>query len=271
MKKIFILLSLLLAFSGTFTVSFAQDSFMVIEDMDNVVGIGVAALPDYVGSNDYTVGVAPFARIALPNSERYFLLNVTELYFNILDHPFLRFGPVLNYRFGRDDDVEDSRVKRMTEIDDTVEAGAFLGVNWKINGDRRHRIVADVEALFDVGDEYNGVIGTISARYWRPVGKMFDVVLGVGFQFADNDFTNTYFGVSATDSSLSGLPIYEADGGTYNFRIFPGVVMHLSPKWHLAAGLRYQRLVGDSEDSPVVKDAGSADQFIAGLGVAYSW
>jgi outer membrane protein len=159
----------------------------------------------------------------------------------------------------------------MTEIDDTVEAGAFLGVNWKINGDRRHRIVADVEALFDVGGEHDGVIGTLSARYWLPVGKMFDVVLGIGFQYADSDYMNTYFGVSPTDSSLSGLPIYDADGGTCNFRIFPGVVMHLSPKWHLAAGVRYQRLVGDAEDSPVVKDAGSADQFIAGLGVAYSW
>ena len=271
MKKIFILLTVLLAFSGTSTLSYAQDSFMIIENMDNFVGVGGAVLPDYVGSNNYTAGVAPFARIALPKSERYFLLNVTELYFNVLDHPFLRFGPVLNYRFGRDDDVEDSHVKRMTKIDDTIEAGFFMGINWKFNGDRRHRLVADAEALFDVGGVHEGVIGNFSARYWRPLGKMFDGVLGASFQFADNKYMNTYFGVSPTDSALSGLPIYQARGGAANFRIFPGVVMHLSPHWHLATGVRYERLVKNAKDSPVVSTVGSPDQWIAGMGVAYSW
>ena len=47
--------------------------------------------------------------------------------------------------------------------------------------------------------------------------------------------------------------------------------MHLSQHWHLAAGVRYERIVGDAEDSPVVAIAGSANQWIAGLGVAFSW
>ena len=220
---------------------------------------------------DGAAGVAPFARIALPKSERYFLLNATELYFNILNDPIMRFGPVLNYRFGRDDDVEDPHVKRMSEIDGTMEAGFFMGFNWKIDGDRRHRLIGEAEALFDVGSEHKGVIGTLSARYWRPLGKMFDLVLGVGMQLADNKYTNKYFGVSASDSSLSGLPFYDAGGGVANFRAMPGVVMHLSQHWHLAAGVRYERIVGDAEDSPVVAIAGSADQWIAGLGVAFSW
>lgn len=270
-KKIFIMLTLFLTFSWSFSLSYAQESFMLLEEMDNFVGVGVAVLPDYVGSNEYTAGVAPFARIALPNSERYFLLNVTELYFNVLNHPILRFGPVINYRFGRDDDVKDSHVKRMSKIDGTMEAGFFMGFNWKIDGDRRHRLVGDAEALFDVGGEHEGVIGTLSARYWRPAGKRFDLVLGVGLQIADNKYMNKYFGVSGQDSNLSGLPFYEAGGGVANVRVFPGVVMHLSPNWHLAAGVRYQRLVGDAEDSPVVSTVGSADQWIAGLGLAYSW
>jgi outer membrane protein len=271
MKKIFIMLTLLFAFPGTSTLSYAQDSFMVIEEMDNFVGVAGAVLPDYVGSNNYKAGVAPYARITLCNTERYFMLNVTELYFNMLNHPYLRFGPALNYRFGRDDDVEDPHVKRMSKIDGTVEAGFFMGFNWKFDGDRRHRLVADAEALFDVGGVHEGVIGTLSARYWRPLGKRFDGVLGVSMQLADNKYTNKYFGVSATDSSLSGLPMYNSGGGVANFSVFPGVVMHLTPHWHVAAGVRYQRLVGDSEDSPVVSIAGSPDQWIGGLGLAYSW
>lgn len=271
MKKPLVALVMLLTLSGSFSLSFAQESLIDLETMDNVVGLAVGVVPDYVGSDDYTFGIAPFARFSLMGSERYVLLNATELYFNVLDHPFLRFGPVLNYRFGRDDDVDDYRVKRMTEIDGTIEAGVFMGVNWMIDGDPRHRIVADAEALFDVGGEHDGVIGTISARYWHPVGKMFDVVLGVGLQIADEDFMNTYFGVSGNDSVLSGLPFYQADGGAMNFRFTPGVVMHLSRQWHLAAGFRYQRMLGDAEESPVVDIAGSANQWLAGFGAAFSW
>jgi outer membrane scaffolding protein for murein synthesis (MipA/OmpV family) len=118
---------------------------------------------------------------------------------------------------------------------------------------------------------HEGAIGNFSARYWSPLGKMFDGVLGVGLQIADINYMNTYFGVSASDSFLSGLPIYQPSGGVASFRIFPGVVTHLSPHWHLATGFRYERLVGDAKNSPVVSTVGSPDQWIAGMGVAYSW
>jgi MipA family protein len=271
MRKIIILLTLLLLLSGNFTAAFSQDGPIAIENVPNVVGLAVGMLPDYVGSDDYKLGVAPFARFTLPNSERYFMLNVTSLYFNVLNHPRVRFGPMLNYRFGRDNDVEDMFVKWMTKIDDTLEAGAFVGYEWRIGNDPRHRFITDVEVLFDVGDEYNGVNATFSARYWRPIGSMFDVVLGAAFQVADNKYNNKYFGVSGVDTILSGLPYYQAGGGVNNFRIFPGVVMHLSKSWHLVGGVRYQRMTDDAENSPVVSICGSADQWITGLGAAYSW
>ncbi len=271
MKKILIMLMPVLFLSGLFNMSYAQDSPFQIEEMPNVVGVAVGVLPDYVGSNDYTLGVAPFARVTLGSTERYFLLNVTELYFNVIDDPVMRFGPVVNYRFGRDDDVNDSVVKKMSNIKGAFETGAFIGVDWKFHNDRRHRLIADAQVLFDVNKVYKGTTGTISARYWRPFGPMFDGVLGVGIQLADNRYVNKYFGVSENDSALSGLPFYKASGGVNNFKVFPGVVMHLSRQWHLAAGVRYMRLTGDAENSPVVSLRGSADQWVFGVGTAYSW
>ena len=49
------------------------------------------------------------------------------------------------------------------------------------------------------------------------------------------------------------------------------MIFSLSPNWHLAGGLIYSRLVGDAADSPVTDDRGSANQFFAGLGIAYAW
>jgi outer membrane protein len=77
--------------------------------------------------------------------------------------------------------------------------------------------------------------------------------------------------VSQEDSERSGLPVYDAGAAVKDFRITPGLVIHFSYHWHLGVGLRYQRLLSDAADSPVVDDRGSANQFITGLGLGYSW
>jgi outer membrane scaffolding protein for murein synthesis (MipA/OmpV family) len=41
--------------------------------------------------------------------------------------------------------------------------------------------------------------------------------------------------------------------------------------WHIAAGVKYFYLMDDAKDSPVTDDEGNANQWIAGVGVAYSW
>jgi outer membrane protein len=89
--------------------------------------------------------------------------------------------------------------------------------------------------------------------------------------YASDDFNSTYFGVNATDAGLSGLSTFSAGGGIMDVNGLIAVVMHLSRKWHIAAGLRYKKLISDAADSPVVKDRGSADQIIVGIGFAYAW
>ena len=119
--------------------------------------------------------------------------------------------------------------------------------------------------------EHEGFVANLAIRYWLPLGKAFDLGLGIGTSYASDDFNSTYFGVNATDAGLSGLSTFSAGGGIKDVNGLLALVMHLSPKWHIAAGLRYQKLLSDAADSPVVKVRGSDDQIIAGIGVAYAW
>jgi MipA family protein len=249
----------------------AQDFPFGIDNIPNVVGVGVGMLPDYQGSDDFMVGGAPFFKLTLDKTDYYALLLATELYVNVLNHPTLRLGPVVNYRFGRNDDVEDEVVKDMEEIEGTVEAGVFVGYEWRDSQNPLHRWGITLEFLGDVGGEYDGYTVSASARYWYPVHKMVDLGLGIGASFADNNYMETYFGVSERDSDRTGLPVFEAESGVKDVRIIPAIAVHFSPNWHAAAGFRYSRLLDDAEDSPVVDDRGSADQWIAGIGVAYAW
>jgi outer membrane protein len=269
MKRSFSVLLAVVASLLIVNAALAQESPVNIENVRNIVGIGAGIAPDYSGSDHYKAVAAPFFKFTF-SEQRYVQLIATELKVNVLNHPSLRMGPVVNYRFGRDD-VDNSQVNRMQKIDDTVEAGGFLGFELIKAGNPRQRFIASFEVLADVGDVYNGVLMTLSARYWYPVSLPLDLTIGVSTTVANHSFMATYYGVSPQDSIRSGLPAYDPKWGFRDVSVLPGAVYHLSRSWHLAAGLRYQALVDKASDSPVVKDAGSSNQFIAGLGVAYSW
>jgi len=249
----------------------AQQSPFDIENVPNVVGVGIGGLPDYQGSNDYMVGGAPFFRLTLPKTEYYLRLIATDLQANIINHPWLRLGPAINYRFGRNDDIEDKVVKHMKEIDGTIEAGAFVGVELVDKDNPRQRFIAQVEFLSDVGGEYNGYNFALSASYWLPVSKPVDIMFGAGINYASDNYMKTYFGVDSEDSARTGLDHYKAEAAFYTARVNTAAVLHLSESWHLAAGVQWRPLLGDAADSPIVEERGEKNQWIYGLGAAYSW
>jgi outer membrane scaffolding protein for murein synthesis (MipA/OmpV family) len=196
---------------------------------------------------------------------------VTELSFNVLNDPNWVLGPVVNYRPGRDDDVEDDDVSEMDEIDDTVDVGVTAGYVWKDKANPRHRFVTNLTFYADAGDVYRGWIVSAGARYWYPVSMPIDLQIGVGANYGNSQYMDTYFGVSGEDAVSSGLEKFEADSGFRDINAQVAMVFHFSKSWHLGAGVKWFGLTEDASDSPIVDDAGSANQFVYGLGLAYSW
>lgn len=247
----------------------AQNTPFVIDTQPNYFAVAVGAAPDYVGSDDYKAVVGPAGRISFRNN-RYVELVASQLSGNLINHEYWRLGPAINYRFGRED-VDDEVVDRMTDVEGAFEAGVTGGIEMTNGVNPRYRFRVSADFLYDVSDEHGGFVANFAARYWIPLGKAFDLGIGAGTSYASEDFNGTYFDVNAADSALSGLRTFAADGGIKDVTGILALVMHLSPKWHIAGGLRYQRLIGDAADSPVVADRGSENQFIAGIGVAYAW
>ena len=259
------------ALSFATTAQAAMDSPFAIENVPNVIGIGVGMVPDYLGSDDYTVAAAPFFRWTLSGTERYLQLNVTELSFNVLNHPNFVLGPVLNYRPGRDDDVDDHVIADMEEIDDTVDVGITAGYVWKEKANPRHRFVTNLTFLMDAGDVYRGWLVQAGARYWYPVSKPIDLQIGIGTTYGNSQYMGTYFGVDSEDAANTGLKKFDADEGFRDVNAQIAGVFHFSANWHLGVGIKYIGLIGDASDTPIVDGRGDANQFVYGLGFAYSW
>jgi outer membrane scaffolding protein for murein synthesis (MipA/OmpV family) len=114
----------------------------------NLVAIGVGMYPDYIGSDDYTVGAIPLARYQFWGKRDVQLIgNVLNV--NLLDSGGWRLGPSGMLRFGRSD-VEDDVVDRVHEIDPSIDLGAFAGYTWVDRNEPRFRVGTTAWALADV-------------------------------------------------------------------------------------------------------------------------
>lgn len=243
---------------------------IAVDIFPNLAGIGVGALSDYSGSNDYVGGAAPGVRYTFEGTRRYVDWWGAFGTANLINSPNWQAGPLLSYRFGRKD-VKDPVVRLMHEVDNTLEAGGFVsyvhintqGVPW------RARLA--VGSLWDLGDVYSGATVIGWASFWLPLSQTVFVGLGGGLTHAGADFMNAYYGVTQADAAASGLPAFNAGKGVKNWYAWPAVIWKLDKSWALGAGLMYQRLAGDAADSPIVKDRGNANQFIGGIGLGYLW
>lgn len=239
------------------------------ENVPTIIGMGAGTMPDYSGSNDYTYGIAPFFRYTLKGQERYVQLLANELTFNVLDNDMFRFGPLLSYKFGRSDSLDDTVVKRMKKIDDTIEAGAFADVVWSLSSDERQRFIVGAKLYQDMGNVSQGFRTNISARYWHPVAKPVDLNVSAGFLYGNDKYSNTYYGVNADNVGTSGLSFFNAGGGVNEYYAVVGANAYLSKNWLVGVGVRGSVLAGDPAKSPIVDPRGSATQWIGGVGLGY--
>lgn len=250
----------------------AQGFVPELQDGINIVGLAVGAGPDYSGSDDYEAAVAPYGRY-LFSGQRYIKLLGPELSINLLDDKHWLIGPLIRYRFKRDDDVEDTVVRQMRTIDDTTEAGIFVSYRMHLGSQPLHQLVFSADIAGDTGDVYDGAHGSIRANYFHPfccirlVGN-----IGLSIDYGGSGFNETYYGVTGRDvalyPSLHGQP-YEPSAGITGVRIPFGLTAPIGRQWLLSAGGRYERLQGDAEDSPVVNERGDSDQWLYGVAATY--
>jgi outer membrane protein len=237
------------------------------------VGLGVGYSPDYEGSDEYEAVPAPFGRYVW-GSGRYVNLGGTQgseragrLSLNIVSRDWsevFEFGPLLQYRMKRDDDVDNSQVSRMEEVDAATEAGLFAGINtgpWS----------AQLAFASDVSDEHSGTVVYLKGGYRTDLSDKLQIKFGVSTAWASDDYMETYFGVDATDSARSGLSQYSASSGIKDVGLNVTGNYQFNQKWGLVGAVGYTRMLNDAEDSPVVDDAGDKNQYKAVVAVTYSF
>ncbi|MEL6642211.1 MAG: MipA/OmpV family protein, partial [Pseudomonadota bacterium] len=82
----------------------------------------------------------------------------------------------------------------------------------------------------------------------------------------DDDYTATYFGVTAQEAVASEFEAFDATGGVLSRGISARVNYEINENWGLEGAVTYQEFLNDAADSPIVQ-GGSAEQTSISLSV----
>jgi outer membrane scaffolding protein for murein synthesis (MipA/OmpV family) len=252
---------------------------LLITGDTNLVGLGVFSVPDFYGSDKNEGAIAPLLHYNFDawGNPMYVQVIGPEVRLNLVPRKDLRAGPLLRWRTRRDDDVDSDVVQRMRPIASATEFGAFVAYHMPLDENPLHKVVFTGDVTWNTNGVYDGATGNIRATYFHPFasglgGKPLLGSIGFGLFFASDHFNDRYFGVHGTDVALypelGGIP-YTAESGLTSIKIPFTLSSQIDPKWLLTLGGRYERLLSDAKDSPVVQRHGNDNQWTIGIAASY--
>jgi len=241
------------------------------------IGAGAAYIPDYEGSDDYRI--IPAAAIRGRVGGINFFTRATYLYVDIIPRGAgnLEFdvGPIVGVRLNRTGKIKDDFVDRLPDRKKAFEVGGFAGVTYHGLTNPYDALSFRVDVVKDLGNAHESTVITPTVDFGTPLSRRTYVGASLSAEWAGGGYADYYYSITPADSLASGLAPYDADGGFKSWRV--GLLVNQSVTGDLTGGLSlfgtgaYSHLAGDFKDSPIVDDRGSAGQWLAAVGLAYTW
>ncbi|WP_277970575.1 MipA/OmpV family protein [Sphingomonas echinoides] len=251
-------------------------------DKDTVtVGVGAAYLPDYDGSNDYRVVPAPVVIGSVKGFNFSVIGNRASLDL-ARNQPGQRwdiqFGPIGVVNFDRQSpkNIDDLRVRALGKIDTAIELGGYIGLGKTgVITSPYDKLSVSISMRHDVNNVHKSSILQPSINYLTPLSRKAAVALFGTAQYVESGYGATYFSITPAQSLASGLPTYSTGKGWKNYSVgglatysLTGDLLH---GFKLVAGGTYSRMLGSFADAPIVRIAGSRNQWVGAAGVAYTF
>lgn len=251
------------------------------EDRNSLVlGLGGGIAPEYEGADDY--GFQPGGVIQGKVDGFDFQVRGPNIYVDLLrDAPESRWnliaGPVAQVRFERNsrNDIADPRVAALGTRDTAVELGGYVGIGRKGFLIPPASLTFDLAFVRDVAGGHDSFILTPGVALSSPLSQRSFARLGVTADYVGKGYGRTYFDVAALPNP-DALPAYPTRGSGLKSMGATFLLTHdlggdNRKGWALFGLAGYKRLLGQYARSPIVRDAGSADQFLGIAGIAYAF
>jgi outer membrane scaffolding protein for murein synthesis (MipA/OmpV family) len=207
-----------------------------------IIGAGAMYAPEYEGSGDFKV--TPIPAVIITYSD-WLTIDPRGVSVTVLEHNGFSLAGKVGYEMGRDEDDGD-RLRGLGDIDFAATVGAKAAYKWE-----GLEIYAELDQTID-GSE--SLIGTVGAEYTAPVNERFFVGAGLSATVANDKHMQSYFGVTAAQSTSSGLREYEPDAGLKRVDFTASATYMVTKNWLVRGEAGLGVLVGDAADSPIVEE-----------------
>ena len=225
------------------------------------IGLGAQVYPSYPGSDKLDVG--PMFDLDRARGDDPFRFEAADesFGFSVVEVGGFRFGPAINVEGSRSaDDVG----APLPKVKFSLEPGAFASFDLSDNLRLRAELRKGVTG-------HKGWVGMAGADYIARDGDEWLFSIGPRVTWSDDRYQDAWFGVAPADAVASGLGAYDPGGGIHAVGATASFETQFGPRWGIATYAKYDRLVGDPADSPVVRVLGSRDQFSGGLSLTYTF
>jgi MipA family protein len=241
------------------------------------IGLGVATAPTYEGSPNHRTLAGPDLTLSYRSRDWGTVeFGQRGLIWNAVEAGEFRFGLVAQFDLGRKDkDAStlnptpgDKRLAGMGNVRASTEAGVGLGygpvmlVARQSLGERGHR----------------GAQADLTVEFPWSLSDRLGLRFALGATWADRDYMQTYFGVTAAQAQATSFSVYTPKSGLRKVEVSVGAEYAVAPKWKLQANLAISHLGDVAAKSPLVGRLGTTgsddDRRFGGsvaLGMAYEF
>lgn len=242
------------------------------------IGLNVVSMPTYEGSPNTRTLAAPDLTLSY-RSRGWGTVEFGQrgLFWNAIEAGQFRFGLVAQFDPGRKDkDTSglnpipgDKRLAGMGRVKSSTEVGMGIGYG-------PVTMVAR-QSLSERGPK--GAQVDLTAEIPWSLTDRLNLRFAAGATWANRDYMQTYFGVTAAQAQATSFSVYTPKSGLRKVEVSVGGEYALAPKWKLQANLAISRLGDVAAKSPLVGRQGTEGTsdpdrrfggFVA-LGVAYEF
>lgn len=227
-----------------------------VKTWDIFLGGAVASTSKYEGADSNRVRPSPLFLIDYRDE---LFIGPLGLQWKAIDWNGLRAGPVLGLMGGRRQDL-DPRLDGLGDIPASLAAGLF--VNYRFDH-------LQLGATFRqaVTHSSNGWLGLVQLNYRSTfITRRLGFFVGPEVELASRKYEQTFFGVTPTQSSDSGLPIFTPPGGEKDFGFHAGLTYACTQHVIIRVFADEKWLGSDIKDSPIVE---RTTETLVGIGAAY--
>ncbi|HEX7871419.1 MAG TPA: MipA/OmpV family protein [Sphingobium sp.] len=205
----------------------------------SIIGIGLAQVPTYQGSDSYRTLPLPAIDVAV--GPYYFNLR-NGVGINVIDLPVLTFGGGIAFMPGyRQEDVP-TGVNRLKA---GVGARMFMNFNTGV-------AIVSLGGTRGLIGSTKGFIADASVAYPIIAGRRLALIPSIGTTWANGKHNDRYFGIDAGESAASGLREFHAGSGFKDISTMVTANYSLTGRINLTASAGLTTLLGDVRDSPLI-------------------